>query len=224
MSTGERMPLVAAQDAAAYLMQQWGMASPACMVVGSVRRQKPDVGDLEFIAPLPAEGQRDDLYERIAGSLPPPPAAEGGLFGAPAAIVKAEALRGTVVKGLKAGFRCCELVVELRRKSTGTWHQIPVQIHRYTPENRGWIELMRTGPSDLGIIYLERWKKQYGLGDGEASRAGHLRNSYGDIVPVRTEQEAFEKCGLPFVPPERRTAWVESIQQARRLNGTGRDA
>lgn len=219
MSSGPRLALKDAEGAALYLMQEWGMRGPDCMVVGSVRRQRPDVGDLELIAPLPPESARDELHDRIVASLPPPPAATDGLFAAPAAIAKRQALRGAALKGLKPGFRSCELLVELLRKSTGEWHSLSVQIHRYTPQNRGWIELMRTGPSELGILFLERWKKVYGLGDSEASRSGHLRNSYGDIVPVRTEEEAFEKCGIPYVPPERRGVWAESVLQARRLKG-----
>jgi len=213
MSTGERIPLAAAQDAAAYLMQEWGMAVPACMVVGSVRRKKEDVGDLELIAPLPESlALVDELYATIAASLPQK---SDGLFGEVGG-----RLRGRAVKGLKAHFKYCELNIELLRKSTGTWHEIPVQIHRYTPANRGWIELMRTGPSDLGIIFLARWKERYGIpAEADASQGGHLRDSRGGIVDVETEEMAFEKCGLPYVPPERRAAWVEGIQQARRLSG-----
>jgi ParB/RepB/Spo0J family partition protein len=168
----------------------------------------------------PASWVRDRLYIGRLGEAAKKLVLDGKLpLAAPAAIAKRQALRGAALRGLKPGFRSCELLVELLRKSTGEWHSLPVQIHRYTPQNRGWIELMRTGPSELGILFLERWKKVYGLGDSEASRSGHLRNSYGDIVPVRTEEEAFEKCGIPYVPPDRRGVWAESILQARRLKG-----
>ena len=70
MSTGPRLPLATADALAAQLMARWGMAAPACGVVGSVRRRKPDVGDLELIAPLPPDGAKiDQLYEVIADAV-----------------------------------------------------------------------------------------------------------------------------------------------------------
>lgn len=213
MSTGERMPLDIASSAAAYLMSTWGMAPPECQVVGSVRRGRPDVGDLEMIAPMPAEGAADPLFEAVHASLHH----VENLFGV---VGEGTRMTGRVVKGLKRGFKCCELEVTIYRARTGEPRQIPVQIHRYTAANRGWIELMRTGPRELGILFLERWKKRWAIPHGqEASREGHLVDAGGRVIEVESEARAFEFAGMPFVPPGQREAWTESILQARRLSG-----
>jgi hypothetical protein len=40
---------------------------------------------------------------------------------------------------------------------------IPVQVHRYDPGNRGWLEIMKTGPVEFNKLFLWRWKQRWDL-------------------------------------------------------------
>ncbi|MCC6295423.1 MAG: hypothetical protein IT469_01810 [Pseudomonadales bacterium] len=219
MSAGPRIPLARALAAAQMAMRLWGMAAPACAIVGSVRRRRTEVGDIEIIAPLPEVMSRpvdpfaepepvtednDHLFARIAATTrqepdlfnpsPPPPLAR-------------------VVRGLEPGFLACSLELKLAHAPAVA---IPVQIYRYTPANRGWCELMRTGPTDFGMDFLVRWKARFGIaGEGKGSIDGHLVDSHQVRVPTPTEDDCFRLCGMAFIPPEERDEHAASAGRRR---------
>lgn len=205
MSSGPRIQRAAAIAAAEVLFREWKMPTPACEIVGSVRRGRADVGDLEFLAPLPADPKRDDpLYEAILATCNGQPQA---LFGEPRP-------RFTeVVQGLKPGFRSASLKVKLRIGESELI--VPVQVFRYTPENRGWQQIMRTGPSEFGIWFLQEWKRAFGIQNGEASIEGHLVDSWLKRVPVADEHECFLKIRHDFIPPEQRDGFALARMDSR---------
>lgn len=208
MSTGERMPIEKADRAAVYLMNKWGMtAEGGCSVVGSVRRRRDMVGDLEFIAPASSHQMTDTLFEAIDATCQPE-----GVF---ATLAPGKSYLCEAVRGLKRGFLACSLTATLKGQ-TETW-TMPVQIFRYTPENRGWITLMRTGPGELGKQVLIWWKKRFSI-QGEASVEGHLVDSRGQIVPVPTEEDIFRKLQMTYIPPEDRDAFIASVLHAKNMN------
>lgn len=214
MSVGPRIPLARATAAAEVLFREWKMPVPACEVVGSVRRRKPDVGDLELLAPLPAppaDPKRDDaLYEHILATCNGQPQA---LFGEPRPQFT------EVVGGLKRGFLCASLKVQLRLGLADEEASVvPVQIFRYTPENRGWQQLMRTGPREMGIWFLQEWKRVFGIQGGPASIDGHLVDSWSKRVPVEDEQACFRLIRHEPIPPEQRDGFVAHLE-AQRLRG-----
>lgn len=206
MSTGTRLPLAMAQDAARALMILWNMPADSCMVVGSVRRGREEVGDLEFTARMPVDKDRDELYRSISGTI-----RTDGLFGD-------ETRRrtfGEAVEGFKPGFKYCSLNMTMVRGDES--YPIGVQIHRYAhgDSNRGWIEIMRTGPSEFGQIFLSRWKKHHGIPqDKQASIEGFLVDAGGQRVSVPTEVDAFHLCGLQFIDPAKRDAICEQLKRA----------
>lgn len=205
MSSGPRLPLARAQDAAKALMTLWHMPTYQCMVVGSVRRLRPDVGDLEFVAPLPVDPSRDTLYDAIAPTLK----AEG-LFPNPKAVAVA-------TEGFKRGFKCCSLLATLADAVTGTRTQIPVQINRYAHDegNRGWIEIMRTGPAEFGPYFLGKWKQAFNIQrDRQASIDGHLVDAAGDRVRVASEADAFRLCRMPYIEPHLRDNLVANLRRS----------
>lgn len=206
MSTGTRLPLAMAQDAARALMNLWRMPTDSCMVVGSVRRGREEVGDLEFTARMPVDKDRDELYRSISGTLK-----TDGLFGGTPNLKT----YGVAISGFKPGFKFCSLTMTLERGVES--YKIPVQIHRYahSDSNRGWIELMRTGPSEFGQMFLRRWKERHGIPPAnQSSDEGHLLDASGARVSVPTEQAAFELCGLQFIDPGKRDAIGEIFRRA----------
>lgn len=212
MSVGVRIRLAAAFEAVERLRRR--LPLDEAELVGSARRGSSDVGDLEFVAPLPAWAVRggsgvDELYEALDAVCR---GGETTLFGGgePDAAF-------TAVSGLRPGFRACRLRVKFR----GVHAPIPVEFHRYEPGNRGWTTILRTGPREFGIGFLDRWRKKYGIPPGvQASADGYLRDAASRPVETPTEEEAFNLCGLPFYTPEERSQvgwlWSQTRYEWRR--------
>lgn len=191
MSDGNRIPLEEAKAAAATLFSALGLKEPDARVVGSIRREKPDVGDIEIIAPLPLPEAVDWLFQTIGKACVTPEDA-GSMFPRVNTI-------GSVVKGWKPGFAYCQLMLDAPA--------VKVDIFRYQPGNRGWIELMRTGPADYSERVLTEWKRKCGtLGtDTKGSDKGFLVDSMGNPRHTPTERGVYELIGIPFVEPKDRS-------------------
>lgn len=205
MSTGPRINITTALNATEILAREWKMTFPVCEVVGSARRGRLDVGDLDFLAPLPADPKKDDpLYLAILATCVDQPQP---LFG------EQRPQFTRVVKGFKPGFLCADVIVKLR--IAGAEVELPIQINRYTPENRGWKQIECTGPREFGIWFLQEWKRQYGIQSGPASVDGHLVDSYLKRVPVADEHECFLKIRHEFIPPEQRDGFALARMDSR---------
>lgn len=203
MSDSPKMPLSVAMAAAAALFRAWTMQAPACEVLGSVRRQKPEVGDLDLLAPLPVDAKKDPLYEAIDATC----LRTSDLFPRDTAFC-------TEVRGVKPGFRTCQVIAQLGVGEGGAMREINVQVFRYTVLNRGWQRIMRTGPEDFGIWFLAKWKERFGIvREKEASIDGHLVDQWGKVVAVPDEAAAFHACGISFVPPNLRSDWSEHLKR-----------
>lgn len=209
MSTGTRVTLEQADRIAAALFARWNVPpGDSCQVVGSVRRRKPDVGDLEIIAPL-CDPRRDWVYRAISGSMQ----ADGIFAGS-----EAQKPVGYPIEGLKPGFKACKLQVLMADSRTGEAVSIKVQVFRYEPGergNRGWLELYRTGPTEFGVWFLGRWKKAFDIPFGELGKAsanGFLVDRHGKPVFTPTEADCFRILRLPHVTPENREDHVARLQ------------
>ncbi|MCE2968021.1 MAG: hypothetical protein ACK5WB_00190 [Phycisphaerales bacterium] len=161
--------------------------------VGSLRRGLPVAGDLDYIAPRPAldaQGrpmEADALYAVLSEHFYPAeePARDTRL--------------GTAVKGLKPGFGMCNLLLELKSPKPAL---LPIQIHRFWPGpqgNRGWIELIRTGPAEFGKAAMFRLQNR-----GLKSREGFPHDRRGVRIAVPSEAVAFDLLGLPYLEPAHR--------------------
>ena len=231
MSQGVRIPLATAQRVATFLFERWGMDSATCLVVGSVRRERPTVGDLEILAPLPQEAVRggvagpigpehDPLFRRINASMQHPWCHEGGaLFAKPATEGPIDVI-GDAVSGLAPGFRSLNLRVFGKAGPQDPVAELPVQVYRSTPANHGWMMVMRTGPAEFGQWFLHQWKLAHGIPVGNAAHPaslnGHLVDARRAVVPVLTEREAFDKAGLTYIEPRLRDAHVDKVHSIRR--------
>lgn len=203
MSTGVRISLQTALGIAAKLFKVWGLDENSSFVVGSVRRGKPDVGDIEILVPPAVTLRRDDLYERISNSLKQP---KGALFASDAPT----AINGFADRGLKQGFKSADIIL-VGGEGEDQDAQLKVQLIRYDSMNLGWKMIMHTGPRDFGMYFLSMWKREYGIVDGQASIDGYLVDKYSKVVPVASETEAFMKAGIGFVMPNMREQAAAAI-------------
>lgn len=231
MSDGPRFTLEQGRRVADALFERWGLSGlreggvPECVVVGSVRRQRPDIGDLEIIAPVPdglpdsPTPADDPLFRRINATMETPWADERAPLFGPEAVTPENPV-GRIVKGLRPGFLAASIDVipwkDAGHPMAGT--VLRVEVYRYTKHNRGWIMLMRTGPSEFGQWFLGRWKKAMGIpvgGDDPASVNGHLVTSSGRVFPVETEEDCFRVIGTPPIAPEDRGPFMERMRASR---------
>ena len=239
MSTGPRIPVPVALEIARVLARLWKMDQRLAdiwgsAIVGSLRRRGHDptasVGDIEIISPMPGpepdrpiatkedqdawrkrhEGD-DVVYQAIDASLhPPQPPAQAAMF--EAAPPPPPPPIGRAIKGLKPCFLACELEVWPAALGIDGPEAVGVQIFRYWPGqygNRGWIQLMRTGPTELGEWFLTAWKRRYSIPwQQQASAFGFLRDAYGAPVPVPEETATLAKIGVGHIPPAVREHWI----------------
>lgn len=232
MSEGPRLPHAKASSVAEAIFSKWELSgllpdhSAACLAVGSVRRKRDEVGDLEIIAPLPVGWQTrkltaadDPLFRRINSTMSNPyrDGSMSSLFSVPKDdLPGGNGVMGTAVRGLKPGFLACSLIL---RPWAGI--EIPCQVYRYTPDNRGWLLIERTGPRDFGIWFLWRWKVRFGIPVADEGRRAsidnHLVDATGKVVSVPNEQEAFRLAGERYVPPEERDAFMARQQVSREV-------
>lgn len=213
MSTGLKVGLTFARDCALQVCER--LAIDQAGVMGSIRRGCGSVGDIDLVAPMPVSCPSDALYSKILRNFQeedkpemlPRPVVAGAL--------------GKVVQGVKPGFKACALMARFGDLD------IKVEIHRYVDGprgNRGWIEILRTGPAEYGQGFLSRWKSVQRIQMvNRGSIDGFLVDCRGVAVPTPTEEVAFEMAGLKFVPPEKRPS-VDVIGGMVRGSGGGGNA
>lgn len=173
----------------------------ATYAAGSVRRMCDVIHDLDLVAMLPSMPARpkvsDDALYRALWRICDAEHEPVGLFDQRR--TKSEVML-KVVQGFAPGFLCAQFIC--------VHTNIKVQINRAPLPALGWLAIRCTGPREFGIEFLVRWKKRYGISGDRASIQGHLVNASGEKVPVESEQQAFAACGMEFVKPEHREAWV----------------
>lgn len=240
MSSGARISFKVAQSIAAYIektLRELAVdvaekhAVEQFQDVGSLRRQKDSIGDLEVLAPLPvpARGDADRIgwdedpllrvLNRIVDNpMLEPPKCAGVLWMQPKEELEKPAPRrrelGTAIKGLKPGFLAASIMLRVKQSVCGV-SEIKLEIFRAARDNYGWAMVMRTGPQEFGIEFLTRWKRRYGIpfGDeGKASIDGGLVDSEGNPVRVPDERAAFAACGMEYIEPENREWFISHLR------------
>lgn len=188
MSSGTRLPLAHAERVARAIV---GELAPACErieIAGSIRRKKPDVGDIELVlvprmvdgAPdlLGAVTERTSALEPVLARL----AAEGRLVDHPE---KREA------DGDKYKRRWAAKL------------GIQVDLFLVTPPAEwGPLFTIRTGSAAYSQRLVTALHAR-----GRRCVAGAVRErlGHGAVVPCPEEVDFFRACGVPMLPPERRT-------------------
>lgn len=152
------------------------------VIVGSLRRERPDVGDIELLVE---------------------PRSTPALFGDPT--YDAESVRRVVEMDVG------RVRVGGSRHMRVALHDDPsiaVEIFlAHPPAQFGSLLAIRTGPAELGAIAMRRL-----IDRGYVHRDGHvLDEATRDVVPTETEEQFFALAGLPCVLPNRRDRLASEV-------------
>lgn len=156
-------------------------------VAGSVRRRRPECGDIEIVA-IPRFGE----YQVSIGTgdlFLPGVQAEVKLYNALWSYLDDQAERGRI-RYSKRGDKYRQFALD----------GAPVDLFTATQENWGSILLIRTGDADFSKKVIGHLLPKHGYRHQE----GHVTKD-GCLVPVPEEEDVFRLIGRPFVPPSHRT-------------------
>lgn len=211
MSDGPKLPRAIALELAETLVRElaFHLDPGGVLVCGSLRRERQNIGDIDLAAELPMPGGDDRLAREIIKRFTRRPVA-GMLF--EPKLVKGS--MGWIRDGAVAGFKACRLTL------VSEPHTIDVEIHRYVAGpvgNRGWVELMRTGPVEFSQWLLTRHKVRQGRSTKPGSVHGYLVDREGAAIPTPTEADVFRLVGLEYIPPAGRDRFCE-IHNIRRAS------
>jgi DNA polymerase/3'-5' exonuclease PolX len=169
--------------------------APACKrieVAGSVRRMKPEVGDIEIVAvpdlrpPRPAFGQRPyaTLLEAIiAGS-------------------EMEDDNPLRLHSVLGGNKYKKFWVSIDHGQT--WN-IKLDLFLVTPPSEWGVEyLIRTGPREFSQWMVTEQYRNGALPNGCRCEGNAIRNKDGAIVPMPEEIDYLNFCGLSWIKPSKR--------------------
>jgi DNA polymerase/3'-5' exonuclease PolX len=176
-----------------------GAACRRIEVGGSVRRLRPEVGDIELVCipkvesvSIPREG---DLFGGEDG------ASFNLLWKALDGFLEGDALRGYLTKGEKS--RAFNWPV--RGDDSEVLGHVRVDVYTTTPEGWGWIYLVRTGSADFSRSVAGALKAR-GF-RAEAGRIYHVVNDeiHGPPIGTPEEEDVFRLIGRDYVAPAARS-------------------
>lgn len=164
---------------------------PVCQrieIAGSVRRKKALVGDVELLA----ISKTSPAYLSFT---PDRPRMEFLHLDARVLELIAKGILDYRLnkKGSRTYGRLNKLLVHVPS-------EIPVDLFSTTAENWGMAWVVRTGPRELNIKMMSRFKA-LGL---KGHAYGSVEGPGGEVYPCPTEEEVFRLLGWPYRPPERR--------------------
>lgn len=192
MSTAVRLPLGFAEPIARELLVELVDVVERAEVAGSIRRQTPDVGDIELVAiprratlTVPGlledeEREVDRLQERLEELL------AGGIL-------------GPHPTDPKRGERYSKIVHRASR--------LQVDLFSARRDTFGLILLIRTGPARYSQwLVTEARARGFHVAEGELHRGGLSPIQHGRCERVQTPDEAdvYAALGMPYTRPEDR--------------------
>ena len=182
MAYKPRWPLNQAKEVAEQLQ---GLLAPACeriVIAGSIRREKPAVGDIEILYIPKLHSQPADMlgFVDIQDEL-------DSLIKASRCVVPRPNKKGAYTYGPKNKL--------MLHPDTG----IPVDIFSTDTHNWGMALVVRTGSAEFNIRLMARFKQQ-----GFAGHAyGGITTPNGEIE-CPDEETVFRVAGWQYVPPKER--------------------
>ncbi len=188
MSTGTRVSLAEGLSVASMLVRNFDGSTERLEIAGSIRRSKPDVGDIELVAVPRMDTEADGLFEeRWVNRL----------------TERIDRLIGVGILAShptdpKRGDRYSKLI----HPSSG------LQVDLFSAEERtfGLIYLIRTGPADYSQRFVtDLRKKGLHVGKGQLHRGGLGCGAYVcEVVSTPEEADVYAAAGWPFIKPELR--------------------
>jgi DNA polymerase/3'-5' exonuclease PolX len=188
------MELVHARQAAADVA---ALLAPACErieVAGSIRRERPEVKDLELVA-IAKQGGRPVWGE--------PATAAGPLEGLVARLLQTRQLAlDPALKRLGAKYKRLLYIRGAIR--------LPVDLFIVAPENWGNQLVIRTGNAEWSHLLVTPRRQGGFMPDDMWHKDGYLWRAKdceeGEVVPCPEESDFFREMGLPLAPPADRNA------------------
>lgn len=173
------LTLEAAQRAADALLEALSPACERIVIAGSIRREKPDgIKDIEVRRRLDARNH-DELNDSTNGALAPRNVSHGDITS-------------------KGSFRMGPRYKALQWLHDGVL--VPVDLFVvFPPAEWGAILAIRTGPAAFSQHLVTNAKR---LGRHVAS--GRVLTRDDEVIPVPTEREFFEACGVAWLEPRDR--------------------
>jgi DNA polymerase/3'-5' exonuclease PolX len=195
VSTGTRVRLEEAVLAALPLVDLLGIGADRIAIAGSIRRRRPDVGDIEILAVprIHRETVADGLFELRDVDVDELQAVVDRLL-----------MDGTLAShpdGPKRGPRYSKLV----HVASG----IQVDLFSVRADTWGVGLLIRTGPRDYSHRFVQEIKQRgWHVGHGFELHRGSLACAYRlapcDSVATPEEADVYREMGLAFIAPEER--------------------
>jgi DNA polymerase/3'-5' exonuclease PolX len=175
MSTGAKLPWAEAASIAEQLVRELEPVAVRVKAVGSVRRRRPEVGDIEIL--IEPRMITVDLFGTMGPDLEP---------------IRAVA-RGWRSNGClaKSGDRYIQVFLE-----SGLGIDLFVC---WPPAQWGSLIAIRTGPAELGKHAVTLMRER-----GLRHQEGHVVDRSGEIIPTPTEEDFFAAAGLPCLAPRLR--------------------
>ncbi len=189
MSDGKRFDLEDAWQVAGGIVMDMEPATERIQIAGSIRRKKPDVGDIEILViPKTFQESTGDLF----GTTKTASCLDGDIAG----LIDKGVLdfrlnaKGSIIDG--------EKIKLLRHVDSG----IPLDI--FTTNEASWWNYMvcRTGPKESNVKIATR-AKEMGM-KWEPYSSGFLIRDTDSRIVCHSEREVFDAVELPYLPPEER--------------------
>lgn len=195
-TTKTRIPLATARQVADKLVAQLAPFCERIEVAGSIRRQKPDVGDIELVA-IPKVEQRETAVQMslFGGGLPM--MVDVSLLDE--ALERMIAEKAITNDGPNHAWGDRMKKFWLRLSGTNV---AQVDLFITTPESWGSIFTIRTGPWDFGKALMEHINR---CGIYRQMDGALVNRATGQVVPTLEERDYFTAIGVIWLPPERRT-------------------
>lgn len=206
MSQGQRIPLARAEVLAEEVVDLLDASCERIEIAGSIRRRRPDVGDIELVVVPRVEQEASGLFDDI---VEPVDRLEERV--AQLRLTDVLTLRdveinradGSIEHGQRNGPSYKALA----------WRGFPVDLFIVREPDVTWgvIFALRTGPGDWNRRLVEDCKRHYRRVEG--GRVLHL----GRVIPCPDERDFFAAIGQPWVAPADRSVDGVAIVSPERL-------
>ena len=187
--TKTRLPLAQAEDIAHEVVALLGHVCHRIEIAGSIRRRKPDVGDVEIVCVPKVESAGEDLFGESIGAMN----------------LQLEAVHRLLADGTfydrldKNGHRACG-----ERMQRLLFMDFPLDIFCVLPPAQwGVIFAIRTGSANFSHRFMTP-KPHGNMPFGMRVENGQLLDR-GVVVPTPEEADFFAAIGMDYVKPEDRT-------------------